>query len=401
MIIGDRKIEKISDLYDSIEADWKEHLPGKNADDEVDPRHFSFIYGYLKNIHEKRIEEISGKFYETIEGKNGQSNQYQLVCALKRGYLKGIISDRDALEYLFILFDNDKRSSGSIKKWADKICGNNSKKNAAKLIFADNDSKLDGYIDKCLYRLKNDFFRIARKRSEADDIKLLAEYTKYVEKNSGLYSGGSALSGSRLSDKTFLERCRMAYLKVCKDYKDGYAPDAYIPLGFDAASGAGIFMLGKNRTSARSVKAFVSRKIEKDIKEITNEDIRKNEKDVYIALKYFEYFYEGLQPAGNGTLYYEDPDIDTGVRDYENNISGDVVEHDSIALYDDLDEAIEDMKKFSVTFMKKYRVDNGADKIWEMIYNNEETNELSEEEKVYNDAYNKYEEDAMRKSGLC
>lgn len=363
MIIGGNKeIRNYRDLYSTIKEDWelKQPLPGNTYSD--DPRHDSFIYRYLKRINDERAEMLSGDVESAVRGSLGRTNQYQLIEAVSRSYGFGKISHLKALSLLEMLYDNDKRSSVTIRKWTDGIIGSSgNKKIAAELIFTDSRSKLPEYKDKLLFRNINDFLKDSSGTDSlyGDDVRLISEFNEYLGRSKVKKGISPESDAGRLYDSRYRDYCERLYSGVMSSGE--YAPDAYIPLGFDEMSGAGLYIVGRNKCSKYSLDEYDGR-------------IGKP-RDVFFAVICFESWYD------------ENRDIKT---------YGDIMVGQSIVLFDSMTDGLRYLKDRRGAFIEKYLVEDGSG-IWNP-YDDSYVTPLSAEEEAEVRAYDEMEKKAITRS---
>ena len=355
MIIGgNREIRNYRDLYSTIKEDWELKQPVSACAYSDDPRHESFIYRYLKSVNDERAVVLAEDVAAAACGRFGRTNQYQMVEALSIAYASGKVSHLKALSMLYALYDNDKRSSGTIRNWTDKVIEDSkNKKIAADAIFAD-DSRLREYKDKLIFRNINDFLKDSGDADSlyGDDIRLLSEYTEFIGavrvKNVSRFGKESG----RLFDGKYREYCERLYSGVMSSSE--YATDAYIPLGFDEVTGAGLYITGRSKCSKSSLDNYADRKGKPC--------------DVFFAVICFESWYD------------ENRDIET---------YGDIMVGQSTMLFDSMDEALKYLKDSRGTFLEKYVLEDGSG-IWNP-YADDFVTPLSPEEEAEVKAYDERE----------
>ena len=343
IISGNSEIGNLYDLCSIIKRDWDDHQTCDAGSGLEDPRHGSFIYQYQKHINDERASRLAFDIQGAIEGRYGQVNQYRLVEALCRAYSQKKISYLKALQTLYVLFDKDARSVG-IRNWTDKIIATSqNKKEAADIIFNSETSKLPAYKDAQLFRIINKFFSKIKDSdgSYDDDIRLLSEYINYSG-TSGI-GPGKKITG-RLSDKRYLDRFERLYEGVIG--LGDRAHEAYIPVGFDECTGAGVFIAGENKVSKRALEQYVK--------------THHRKRNAYIAVIYFENWYD--------------------INDDE-PMYGDIMVGYSMALFDVFEEAVAFLRERTGMFVEKYMMDD-ASGIWNPYDEDLFAPLTSEEEKI-------------------
>ena len=416
MIIGGKtEIRSREDLYLQIWKDWIRHSKKADSEEYSGLRQDSFIYGYLKDLNDSmarkslenvEAEDVEGFLDECITGSGGQrTNNYRRLEILCAAYARGLVGPGRALYCLECIVKKDKKSAGSIEKWIKRIRGREDEETAAKTIFTDEPLELQKYRDRLLYRVINDKFKkygfITEAETEEnygsennkalitdyrvrsgkkvenlydDDISMLDAYLS-LKSSKGPVSGNNDRSGDLiLYDSKHKDVCCNQYLNLNAGRQEYCEPlDAYIPLGFDPVTGAGVFIIGKNKVSRRALEAYKNRC-----------DKKEKDKKAFFAVVYFS---NKLGEDPGGEKYYYD--CDKG--DYYEGDDDDVYEGDGcilikMTLYDDYEDAIKGLKDHKDYFFAQYGMENSnidediLDAVWNRTYRPEPEKERRPEE---------------------
>lgn len=420
MIGGKTEIRNREDLYLQIWKDWTRHSKKIDSEEYSGSRQDSFIYIYLKDLNDSMArkslenvepEAIEGFLDDCITGSGGQrSNNYRRLEILCAAYARGMVGPDRALFYLDHIVKKDKKTAGSIEKWIRDIRSKVDDETAAKSIFTDEPLELQKYKDRLLYRVINDKFKkygfITEAETEEnygsekneplitdyrvrsgkkvenlyeDDISMLDAYLSLRGSN-GSVSGDDERRGDLiLNDSRHKDVCSNSYLKLNANKEEYSEPgDAYIPLGFDPVTGAGIFIIGKNKVSRRALNAFRHR-----IQDSGGNE-RKGEREVYYAVVYFGYV---DCEDGEGKPYGFDSDCEDYCED--DGYQGDGTAYFKMTLYGDYEDALKGLNSHRDCFFWHYETENTEidgdilDAIWNRTYRPEpERAERAEEDEM-------------------
>ncbi len=201
------------------------------SENQIDPRHERnkcFIYDYQRDARVKKAEELAADREMLLTySRNRKKNKYILLEAMDCAYKNGVISENEFVR-LFCELTGEKGFSA----------GN------AEMLIKYKRAFLFGCIDD--YFINKGFSVETGKKKDnfteqpgsyTNELEMWCEYCKYAQKN-GIAVSTSA-SGRELNDD---------YEKECTALLDtlntSHAVESFVPLYFDAKSGAGIYILG-------------------------------------------------------------------------------------------------------------------------------------------------------------
>ena len=233
-----------TELYDLLWRDYFD-LHNKNASD-------SFIYNYLRHNKDKRAENIAKSRNSLCEyATKKKLDKYILLRAAYLAYSNGTISENEYLEYFSNIASVKDRKTGEAK--LPKCCALDS---------PDGIKASQEYQEcKLLKGCVSDFFQNAgyRRDTTKNDEYFSKTNIKYTKEKEGYINDLDlwaayymySMEQSTEKDGHYIPQLDSEYIEKCKKLfslldNEQYS-EAFVPLYFDTASGAGVFIIGKER----------------------------------------------------------------------------------------------------------------------------------------------------------